>query len=145
MHLKNLHFKKYLGWFVKFPDKNNQNPDNYLPIWNCTSSCGEQKAHKCWKYLQVFNLNFEERQRNLSVVFGCCLIPAHWKEKAAQEQWESLLQLHSSWLDSPCLCCSSSSSCSSNSSPSTSWLPVFVIFVRNWCCKILYWLYSQIW
>lgn len=84
MHLKILDFKKYLGWFVKFADKKKRNPNNYLAIWSCTFSCGEQKAHKCWKYFQVFNLNFEEKQRSLSIVYVWCLILAHWKQKAAQ-------------------------------------------------------------
>lgn len=63
MYLKTLDFKKYLGWLVKFADKKKLNPNNYLPIWSCTFSCGEQKAQKYWKDLQVFHVNLAEKQK----------------------------------------------------------------------------------
>jgi len=42
-------FKKYLDWSVKYPDKKKLNPNNYLPIWSCTFTCGEPKAHSAEK------------------------------------------------------------------------------------------------
>lgn len=83
MYLKNLDFKKYLGGSMKYVDKKKLNSNNYLPIWSCTSSCGEQKAHKYWKYLQVFNSNFEEKQRSLSIVYVWCWILTRWGKKKA--------------------------------------------------------------
>lgn len=82
MYLKNFDFKKYLGLSVKFADKKKLNPNNYLPIWSCTFSCGEQKACKYGKHCKYL-IRTLKRSREVSVL---CVYEAWFQHTEGKRQ-----------------------------------------------------------